>query len=159
MIDDEWLRALGRSVFYFSFVETAVVSIINSLVPTTPSYFEQALDTKRTAGGVQRDFKDCVDGLPDGPMRLEFEQLAERFRVAVGRRNDLLHAIPASFGDYTHLVRLTRDKFIAWSLEEISDAAAEFEKLADDLNMAQHQLHHRPDQMTIRTRFDRNNSL
>jgi hypothetical protein len=139
MIDDEWLRALGQAVLYFSFVETAVVAIISSLVPTAPSYMEKALDVRKTAGQVGNDFRTSIDNLPEGHLRFELEQLAIRFVVAVGRRNDMLHAMPASLGEHTHLVRLTRDKFVVWSTAELLKAATEFEKLADDLYAAHFQ--------------------
>jgi hypothetical protein len=139
MIDDEWLRALGQAVLYFSFVETAVVAIISSLVPTAPSYMEKALDGRKTAGQVGNDFKTSIDNSPQGHLRFELEQLATRFVAAVGRRNDMLHAMPASLGEHTHLVRLTRDKFVVWSTAELLKAATEFEKLADDLYAAQFQ--------------------
>ena len=140
MIDDEWLRALGQAVLYFSFVETAVVAIISSLVPTAPSYMDKALDGRKTAGQVGKDFKTSVDTLPEGHGRSELEQLATRFAAAVGRRNDMLHAMPASLGEHTHLVRLTRDRFVAWSTAELLKAATEFEKLADDLYAAHFQI-------------------
>jgi hypothetical protein len=136
MIDDEWLRALGQAVLYFSFVETAVVAIISSLVPTAPSYMEKTLDVKKTAGQVGKDFKRSIDTLPEAHLRSELEQLAIRFSGAFSRRNDMLHAMPASFGEYTHLVRLTRNKFVVWSTAELLKAATEFEKLADDLDAA-----------------------
>ena len=139
MIDDEWLRALGRAVLYFSFVETAVVAIRSSLGPTAPSYMEKALDVRRTAGEVGKDFKTSIDKLPEGHLRFELEQLACRFVGAVSRRNDMLHAMPALLGEYTELVRLTRDKFVVWSTAELLKAAGEFEKLADDLNAAHFQ--------------------
>jgi hypothetical protein len=140
MIDDEWLRALGQAVLYFSFVETAVVAIISSLVPTAPSYMGKALDGKKTAGEVRRDFKASIDKMPEGHLRFELVQLAIRFGVAVDRRNDMLHAMPASFGEHTHLVRLTRDKFVVWSTAELLKAATEFERLADDLDAAHFQI-------------------
>ncbi len=139
MIDDEWLRALGQAVLYFSFVETAVVAIISSLAPTAPSYMEKALDGRMTAGQVGKDFKKSVDTLPEGHRRSELEQLATRFAAVVGRRNDMLHAMPALLGEHTHLVRLTRDRFVAWSTAELQKAATEFEKLADDLYAAHFQ--------------------
>jgi hypothetical protein len=134
MIDDEWLRALGQAVLYFSFVETAVVAIISSLVPTAPSYMQKAV--KKTAGEVGKDFKKSIDTLPEGHLRSELEQLAIRFGGAISRRNDMLHTMPASFGEYTHLVRLTRDKFVVWSTAELLKTATEFEKLAYDLDAA-----------------------
>ncbi|WP_316204533.1 hypothetical protein [Bradyrhizobium sp. SZCCHNS3051] len=140
MIDDEWLRALGQAVLYFSFLETAVVAIISSLTPTDPSYMEKALDGRKTAGQVGKDLKTSIDKLPKGNRRSELEQLATRFVAAVDRRNDMLHAMPASLGgEHTHLVRLTRDKFVVWSTSELLRAANEFEKLADDLNAAHFQ--------------------
>jgi hypothetical protein len=75
MIDDEWLRALGQAVLYFSFVEAAVVAIIGSLVPTAPSYMEKALDGRKTTGQVGKDFKTSIDNLPEGHLRFELEQL------------------------------------------------------------------------------------
>ncbi|MEH2474506.1 hypothetical protein V1281_004311 [Nitrobacteraceae bacterium AZCC 2161] len=126
----------GRSVFYFSFVETAVVSIVNTLDPSTPSYMEKALGGKKTAGQVKDDLKKSIARLPEGSPRSELEQLAIRFAAAKDRRNDLLHAMPASFGEDAHLVRLTSDKYVVWSTPELLKAAAEFEKLADDLAVA-----------------------
>lgn len=82
MIDDDWLRALGRSVLYFSFVETAVVSIVNTLDPSIPSYMEKALEGKKTAGQVKDDLKKSIAILPEGPLRSELEQLAIRFAAA-----------------------------------------------------------------------------
>ncbi|WP_425907601.1 hypothetical protein [Nitrobacter sp. TKz-YC02] len=138
MIDDEWLRALGRAVLYFSFVESAVVALLSSLAPTVPSYMEKSLGGKKTAGQVGNDFMTHVDGLAEGPCRSELKQLAIRFVAAVSRRNDMLHAAPVSLGDYTQLARLTRDRFVVWSTAELLRAATEFEKLADDFYVAHH---------------------
>lgn len=139
MIDDEWLRALGQAVLYFSFVETAAAAIISSLAPTAPSYMQKALDGKKRAGDVRRDFKASIDNLP-GLLRFELAQLPIRFGLAVDRRNDMLHAMPASLGEHTLLVRLTQDKFVVWSTAELLKAATEFEKLADDLDAAHFQI-------------------
>jgi hypothetical protein len=136
MIDEEWLGELGRAVLYFSFVETAVVAIISSLVPTDPRYMQKALDDRKTAGRVSKDFKKAIDSLPEGDRRSELNKLAARFGAAIHRRNDMLHAMPASLGEQTHLVRLTRDKFVVWSTAELRKASGEFEKLGDDLYAA-----------------------
>jgi hypothetical protein len=50
MIDDEWLRALGQAVLYFSFVETTAAAIISSLAPTAPSYMEKGLRRQKESG-------------------------------------------------------------------------------------------------------------
>jgi len=139
-IDNEWLCALGRAVMYFSFVEIAVVSIINSLVPTNPSYLQQTTGGKKTAGAVAQDFRKHIGLLPEGSSRSELEKLATRFTAAVNRRNDMIHAMPASLGEETHLVRLTQDKFVVWSKITLAEAASEFEKLGDDLYVAHHNL-------------------
>jgi hypothetical protein len=52
----------------------------------------------------------------------------------------MLHAMPASLGEHTLLVRLTQDKFVVWSTAELLKAATEFEKLADDLDAAHFQI-------------------
>jgi hypothetical protein len=124
-------------VLYFSFVETAVISMINSIVP---NYMQQALASKNPAGGVAKDFQKYIGKLPEGDGRSELEKLAARFVTAVERRNDLLHAMPASLGEYTHLVRLTQDRFVAWSTAALMQLATEFENLADDLYVAHHDL-------------------
>lgn len=140
MIDDEWLRALGQAVLYFSFVETAAAAIISSLDPTAPSYMEKFLDGKKRARDVRGDFKAPINNLPEGHLRFELPQLAIRFGVAVDRRNDMLHAMPASLGEHTLLVRLTQDRYVVWSTAELLKAATEFEKLADDLDAAHFQI-------------------
>jgi hypothetical protein len=135
MIDDEWLRLLGRAVLYFSFVETSVISIVSSMSPMVPSYMELAMNGKKTAGSVAKDFKRQAETLPEGPRRSQLEQLAIRFAEAVVHRNDMLHAMPFSLGDQAHLARLTREKFVVWSTTMLTQVATEFEKLADDLSI------------------------
>jgi hypothetical protein len=55
-----------QAVLYFSFVETAVVSIISSLVPTAPTCFEKASYVRKTADEVRKDFKASIGRATEG---------------------------------------------------------------------------------------------
>lgn len=128
-VDATYLTALGRAAYCFAYMEWAAVYCgekLNSGYVGTVAI--------KTAGEIARDIAGSVSLIPDTSKQARCRTAVNEFRRLVDRRNDLVHANPATVGSEQRLVR----HGAPWQPTEIDDLADDFAACAIELN----DLHH-----------------
>lgn len=129
-IDDPYLHAVGLAVICFARLEWDAVWCCEKI---TPGYLA-SVGTK-TAGQIANDLVTRAAGHTDPAIVASLCAPAAEFKRLVGRRNDLMHANPATAqnGDQ----RLFRHG-VEWTIAEVNDVADEFVAAGTPLNYHLH---------------------
>lgn len=90
VVDDDYLRALGRATYNFAYLEWGIVWLCEKLLEGKL----QEAKTK-TAGGIAKDFSNLLSE-HNGPTTNDLTELAASFNALVQDRNRLMHGNPYS---------------------------------------------------------------
>lgn len=124
VVDDAYLKAIGAAVYSFAILEWNAVYCGEKL---KPGYLRKV--ARKTAGCIAKDVTKFAPRIKDSDKRARYRAAVEFTRL-VGRRNNLVHANPATIGNEQRLYR--RGK--AWQLCEINELADEFAICSIELN-------------------------
>lgn len=129
-IDDPYLQSVGLAMICFARLEWDAVWCCEKM---HTGYLRTV--GRKTAGQIANDLISLAAAHPDPVVAASLGPSAEEFKRLVGRRNDLMHANPATTpnGDQ----RLFR-KGAEWTITLVNDAADQFVAAAIPLN---HHLH------------------
>lgn len=128
-IAEDYVRALGRAAYNFSYLEWGVVWLAETI---EPGFLRRV--SGMTAGTIARTFvslsKSCADSDAEA-----LQQLASNFSDLVKERNALLHGVPyTASGGEQRLRHLGPNGHRDWSEKLILDVAQKFELAAIDAN-------------------------
>ena len=129
-VDDGYVALVGQAVYAFTYLEWQIVSIGQKIAPGF------VRDTaKKTAGKIAEMLDDDLATFSgDVSLKANLQTILERFKAAVDRRNDLLHAHPATLNGQQRLHRWTPTRVFNWEPEEIVAFVHEIEALSGDAN-------------------------
>jgi hypothetical protein len=135
MIDSEFrlmqptFSAIGMATYCFAQMEWNAVYCGDKLDPG----FVNTVGTK-TAGMIANDIIGFAHLIADHTKQTRYRAAADEFARLVRRRNDLMHANPATVGSDQRLVR----HGTVWQPNEIDDLADEFAACSIELNELYH---------------------
>ena len=132
--DPDYLAALGRAFYNFTYLEWIIISTIAKL----SAQGHAAVPWGQPASFIARALLDAVNAADpplDQPLRRSLLRVHQRFRAAIKTRNRLLHAHP--FTNHEGAQRLGADHR-EWTMDEVDDAARHFEKAAIEANGVYH---------------------
>jgi hypothetical protein len=89
----DYTHALGHAAYCFAICEWNVVWSCEKI---SPGSLRRIVDDELTAGQIARVFIDLTARMKPSPGRDELAVLAERFRILVRRRNEILHGKPCT---------------------------------------------------------------
>jgi hypothetical protein len=123
--DTEYLTALGQAVFSYALLEYRVIWILETL---SAGYINNYRASFRSAAAkLARDLKDQSESIAETKPQLagKLASLHSDFVKLGRRRNDLLHANPASSpsGDQI-LIRQHFESYVIWDIETVRSATA-----------------------------------
>jgi hypothetical protein len=124
--DDDYLLALGRAFYNFTYLEWVVVWTIVELSPTGSI----AVPMGRPAGTIAKALTKAIAAATpplSRDLRHRLTEFAEAYRSAIRTRNKLLHAHPHTAPDGSQ--RLLAPGQV-WTTAEVDDAAELFEDAA-----------------------------
>jgi len=124
-VEAAYLAVLGMATYCFAYMEWNAVYCGEKL---SPGYVNTV--AKKTAGDIARDVAGFAKLITNHHKRARYEAAADEFRRLVKRRNDLVHANPATVGNDQRLVR----HGTPWQPNEIDDLADEFTACSMELN-------------------------
>jgi hypothetical protein len=128
--DPEYLHAVGRAFYNFSYMEWGVVYGIASL-NECPLWEVPVHEPGGTvAAALDRAIKNTKLKLPND-LRTDLKRLVGSFRAAVKERNNLLHANP--FTDEDGAQRLGGKGHRKWRTQDVLRAAKQFEDLSHEV--------------------------
>jgi hypothetical protein len=124
-VAEEYVAALGRAAYNFSYLEWGIVWLTETL---SPDFLKRV--GGMTAGMIAREFEILAAACSE-PDASELQSLAAVFKMLVLDRNALFHGVPYTAADGEQRLRHIgpagrRD----WSVENICDAARRFEDAA-----------------------------
>lgn len=124
-VADDYVSALGRAAYYFSYLEWGIVWLVETL---RPGFLQRV--GGMTAGSISREFQQVLLDCQDADAS-ELQALASTFASLVRDRNGLLHGVPytAAKGEQ-RLLHIGPSGRRDWSIETILAAAQEFEASA-----------------------------
>ncbi len=128
-VDAAYLEALGIATYCFARMEWDAVYCGEKL---SPGYM--ATVARKTAGTISHDIIGFATLITDPVKRARYQAAANQFDELVKRRNNLVHANPATVGGDQRLVR----HGTPWQANQIEDLADEFTACSMELN----ELHH-----------------
>lgn len=139
-VDEPYLSSLGLALFVFARLEWEAVYLVEIIYgrkhnPASITGYVGSVGAK-TAGQIANDLTQAVAGMSDAKLKAAVEPHAVEFARLVRRRNDLMHANPATApnGDQ----RLFRHGS-QWTIPEVDDLADEFSACQIEMN----DLHHK----------------
>ena len=124
--NDAYVSLVGQAVYAFTYLEWQIVSIGEKIAP---GFVEKT--SKSTAGKISEKFEENLltfSGTPD--LKIDLDVLIQDFKNVTGRRNDLIHAHPATVNGEQRLHRWTTTKTVSWNPEDVLTLIHEVEKLA-----------------------------
>ena len=124
-----YLAAIGMATYCFARLEWDAVYCGQKL---SPGYVKTV--AVKTAGMIAKDLTCFAKLITEPAKQARYQTAAGEFARLVKRRNDLMHATPATVGSDQRLVRHS----IPWQPNEIDDLADEFTACSMELN----ELHH-----------------
>jgi hypothetical protein len=89
--DPEYTALLGAAVYAFAYTEWMLMEILRSLEPDAT----HASLAELTSGQVAAQLRTAIEKLPQE----EGREIGKRFAALVERRNDMIHAHPATAAD------------------------------------------------------------
>jgi hypothetical protein len=125
VVDDEYIKALGRALFVFARLEWDAVWCIEEMSPGSIG-----LVSERTAGGVGRELANRVGAL-NLPLGHPLISTVNEFQQLVHVRNAICHGKPGT--DVDGGQRLFHDG-VPWTVEKINEAADAFSVCQIKLN-------------------------
>jgi hypothetical protein len=128
-VDEAYLAAIGMATYCFARMEWDAVYCGERLKPG----FVYTVATK-TADMIAKDIIGFAHLITDQAKQARYRAAADEFERLVRRRNDLVHANPATIGSDQRLVR----HGTPWQPTDIDDLADEFTACSLELN----ELHH-----------------
>lgn len=126
---NDYLLAIGRAFYNFANLEHHIKHIIIKLTS------QDEIPEKATAGAIHKIVLRLVTELPASSLKTELEELITEFDAQVKVRNSLLHATPYTADGGAQQVGYN---YIEWTMDDIYDAAFNFEELAGKLNDLYH---------------------
>lgn len=126
-VEDEYLIALGRATYNFTYLEWGIVWLTEIL---NPGFLARA--ESMTAGQIAREFEQQVDKLDENIQDKNYlNQLASTFLNLKNKRNELLHGNPytAENGEQ-RLLYSSASTRQDWTISEIVEVARSFEDAA-----------------------------
>ncbi|MFK4047350.1 hypothetical protein ACI2KH_20555 [Roseomonas mucosa] len=130
-VDPAYLMSLGQAIYCFASLEWNAVYCGEKL---SPGYVYTI--AKKTAGKIANDLAGFADLIADNNKRSRYQAAVREFDRLVDRRNDLVHANPATIGCDQRLVR----KGTPWQPNDIDDLADEFTVCSIELNELFHHI-------------------
>jgi hypothetical protein len=128
-VDKAYLTAIGRATYCFASMEWDAVYCGEKL---NPGYVGKV--ATKTAGMIAEDIVGFAQLITDQGKQARYQTAADAFKRLVKRRNDLVHANPATVGSGQRLVR----HGTPWQATEIDGLADDFAACSIELN----DLHH-----------------
>ena len=128
-VDKAYLAAIGMAAYCFATMEWNAVYCGEKL---RPGFVNEI--AKKTAGEIANHVAGFAKFITDEDKRARYESAAVEFQRLVRRRNDLMHANPATVGSDQRLVR----QGTPWQTSEIDDLADEFTACSIELNELLH---------------------
>ena len=128
-VDEAYLAANGMATYCFTQMEWNAVYCGEKLSPG----FVYTVGTK-TAGRIAKDIIGFAHLITDQTKQARYRTAADEFERLVRRRNDLVHANPATVGSDQRLVR----HGTPWQPDDIDDLADEFAACSIELNDLYH---------------------
>jgi hypothetical protein len=126
--DIECLTALGQAVFSYALLEYSIIWILEKLSPGFLGAYRASF--RATASKLASDLEGQANSLFASKPQLaeKLKSLHSDFVELGRRRNDLLHANPASSpqGDQI-LIRQHFNSYVIWNIETIRAATAAFD--------------------------------
>lgn len=132
--DADYLSALGRAFYNFTYLEWAVISTIAKLSANG----HEAVPWGQTARFIACALLQAMDaGEPplDNRLRRRLLGVYQTYRAAIKKRNKLLHAHPLTAVDGAQRLGVDHRE---WTMEEVDAVAQFFEKAAIDANGIYH---------------------
>lgn len=124
--DEQYLAALGRAFYNFTYLEWIIISTIARLSAAGHG----AVPWGRSAAAVARALLDAINGAEpplDELLRRSLLRVHQEFHAAIKTRNRLLHAHP--FTNVDGEQRLSA-RHREWTMEDVDAAARQFEEAA-----------------------------
>jgi len=118
--NENYLQALGRAFYNFTYLEKIVKDIIIKL-----NNGQNVIKEKATAGEIKNILKGM--NFSGHPAEADLNHFVSGFESTVNIRNRLLHANPYTTIDGDQEI-IYKDN--AWPIEDVYNAAQEFENLA-----------------------------
>jgi hypothetical protein len=128
-VDAAYLTAIGIATYCFALMEWNAVYCGQKL---SPGYVSTV--ARKTAGTIGRDISGFDQLVTDQVKQARYRAAAAEFVRLVDRRNDLVHANPATVGSDQRLVR----HGTPWQPNEIEDLADAFTACSMELNELYH---------------------
>lgn len=134
-VDDDYLTALGRAVYHFSYLEWGIVWLCERY---SPGFISRVRGM--TAGEIAREFSSTVSMLSEETaLQAALESHAAAFKSLVEVRNQLVHATPHTAEDGDQQLGYTGKRSSKdWPIEAVDDSARQFETLAIAVNETFH---------------------
>lgn len=122
----EYLEALGRAFYNFTYLEWIIISTIARLSVAGHG----AVPWGQTARVIARALLESIDTADpplDEPVRRSLLRVHQDFRAAIKTRNRLLHAHPFTNAEGEQRLSAHHRE---WTMEEVDVAAQQFEEAA-----------------------------
>ena len=130
-VEGPYFTATGLAIYCFASMEWNAVYCGEKLKADYASTV-----ARKTAGKIADDIKGFAGLIADQGKRARYQAAADEFKRLVDRRNDLVHANPATVGSDQRLVR----HGTPWQPSEIDDLADEFMACSIELNELFHRV-------------------
>ena len=132
---DEYLRALGRAVFNFAYLEWGVIWLVETM---QRGFLNDS--SKMTSGKIANRFCDAAEQLDDAvPDKQALRSLSQKFKCLVPDRNRLVHShtytAPEGANELMYLGRHGRK---AWPIELMTDFASRAAAVSIEANGVLH---------------------
>lgn len=132
--DPVYLQALGQALYNFTYLEWVAVWTIVKLSIDGFGSVPKGETAAQIAKALTRAIASTLPALPDG-LRRQLTKFDESYRAAIKVRNRLLHAHPLTAPDGTQQLGSAGSN---WSLEQVEEAAKQFEDAAIQSNVIFH---------------------
>ncbi len=124
--DEQYLAALGRAFYNFTYLEWTVISTIARLDPRGFEAVPQGQSARYIARALAQAL-ERADPPVDAKLSRQLREVQVRYLAAIRTRNQLLHAHP--FTDHDGAQQLSANH-TPWTTEGVQSAAQEFEEAA-----------------------------
>ena len=124
--DPEYLQALGRAVYNFTYFEWSVVWTIVKLSGDGFDNVPKGKPASEIAKALKSAIEKTTPPLSDA-LRRQLVKIDESYRVAIRRRNKLFHAHPYTATDGNQQLG---GGGVEWPMTEVDSAAKMFEEAA-----------------------------
>ncbi len=129
-VDDGYVALVGQAAFAFTYLEWQIISLGQKIAL---GFINDV--SHKTAGAMAKTFAEKIIAFGGDPsLKTELAELADRFSELVSRRNDLLHAHPATIRGEQRLHYWSVSRTFTWEPDDIVSFAHETEALASKGN-------------------------